>query len=86
MAFPDRIVVEEGGRKSLKRLPREAQRKILKKIQEYEEKPELISVHLKQLTDSSPPITRLRIGDFRAFGFVEGKVFYVSLFLNKKDV
>jgi mRNA-degrading endonuclease RelE of RelBE toxin-antitoxin system len=81
-----KLVIAEPGRRSLKKMPREAQRQILKKITEFDGKPDLIAAHLKHMTDSKPPMSRLRMGDFRAFGHVEGETLYMDIFLDKKDV
>jgi mRNA-degrading endonuclease RelE of RelBE toxin-antitoxin system len=80
------IQVEAVGLKSLKKLPREAQRIIFKKLEEYERKPSLLSAHVKRLTDEDPPAWRVRIAEFRGFGYVEGETLHITLFLKKKDV
>ena len=81
-----RLVITEPGRRSLKKMPREAQRQILRKIQEYEGKPELIATHVKHLTDSNPPMSRLKIGAFRGFGHVDEETLLIDIFIDKKDV
>ena len=49
-------------------------------------KPELIATHVKHLTDSNPPMSRLKIGAFRGFGHVDEETLLIDIFLDKKDV
>lgn len=86
MALPKRIVVTAEGKKSLRKLSKEAQRRILNKVVEYNVKPELIAAHVKQLTDSTPPMTRLRIADFSGIGRMVGNEFHLDIFLDRKDL
>lgn len=81
-----KIEIDQDAVKSLKKIPRDGQRRILRKVEEYEDKPELIAAHLKRMTDEEPAIWRLRIAEFRAYGPVRGDTFYIAEFRAKKDV
>lgn len=80
------ILITDEGKKTLKKLPKEAQIKILKKIVEYNEKPELITSQIKHMTDSHPPMTRLRIGNFRAVGRMVGNELHLDIFMDRKNL
>lgn len=86
MAFPRRIEVTETGRKSLKKLSQQVRVRILRKLAEYNEKPELLALNIKQLTDTDPPQFRLRVGDHRAVGTVEGGRLLLHVFMDRKDL
>jgi len=86
MAFPSRIIVTEAGRKSLQKLTPEARLRILRKLAEYNEKPELISLNVKQLVDTKQPQSRLRVGDYRAIGTVDGDTLLLHMFIDRKNL
>jgi len=86
LALPKKIVLDDGGKRSLKKLPQSAQRLVLKKLCEYNEKPQLIASNVKQLTDTTPPKTRLRIGDYRGVGIVVGDTLYINIIIDRKDL
>lgn len=86
MAYPSRILVTESGKKSLRKLTGKARLRILRKLAEYNEKPELISLNIKQLVGTSPPQSRLRIGDYRAIGTLEGDILLLHAFIDRKDL
>lgn len=86
MAFPRRIEVTETGRKSLLKFSPQVRARILKKLAEYNEKPELLALNIKQLTDTDPPQYRLRAGDYRAVGTVDGDRLLLHVFVDRKDL
>lgn len=87
MALPKRIEFTDEGRKSLGKFSYEVRRKVLKKITEYNQKPDLIAAHIKQLTDTNPPRTRLKIGrDHRCIGSTAGDTPYLSVIIDRKDL
>ena len=86
MAFPRRIEVSQAGRKSLKKLAPQVRVRVLRKLVEYNEKPDLIALNVKQLVDISPPHFRLRVGDYRAVGTIEGDRLVLHVFVDRKDL
>ncbi|MBM3302062.1 MAG: type II toxin-antitoxin system RelE/ParE family toxin [Deltaproteobacteria bacterium] len=86
MAFPRRIEVTDTGKKSLKKLPPQVRMRILRKLAEYNEKPELMALNVKQLTDTDPPQFRLRVGDYRAVGTIDGERLILHVFIDRKDL
>lgn len=86
MAFPCRIEVSQAGRKSLKKLSPQVRVRILRKLAEYNEKPELLALNIKNLIDTNPPQFRLRVGDFRAVGTVDGDRLLLHVFVDRKDL
>ena len=86
MAFPRRIEVSQAGKKSLKKLSPQVRVRVLKKLVEYNEKPELVALNIKQLTDTNPPHFRLRVGDYRAVGTVDGDRLLLHVFVDRKDL
>jgi len=86
MAFPSRIIVTEAGRKSLQKLTPEARLRILRKLAEYNDKPELISLNVKQFVDTKQPQLRLRVGDYRAIGTVDGDTLLLHVFIDRKNL
>lgn len=86
MAFPRRIEVSQAGGKSLKRLSPQVRVRVLRKLVEYNEKPELPALNVKQLTDTNPPQFRLRIGEYRAVGTVDGDRLLLHVFVDRKDL
>ena len=86
MAFPLRIEVSQAGRKSLKKLSPQVRVRILRKLARYNEKPELLALNIKNLVDSNPPQFRLRVGDYRAVGTVDGDRLLLHVFVDRKDL
>jgi mRNA-degrading endonuclease RelE of RelBE toxin-antitoxin system len=86
MAFPRRIEITEAGKKSLRKMPPAIRIRLLKKLQEYNDKPELMAANIKQLTDVNPPMSRLRIGDYRAVGTISGDRLLLHVFIDRKDL
>lgn len=86
MAFPRRIEVSQTGRKSLKKLAPQVRVRVLRKLVEYNKKPDLIRLNVKQLVDTSPPQFRLRVGDYRAVGTIDGERLVLHVFVDRKDL
>ena len=86
MAFPSRIIVTEAGRKSLQKLTPEARLRILRKLAEHNEKPERISLNIKQVVDTKQPQARLRIGEYRAIGTVDGDTLLLHVFIDRRNL
>lgn len=86
MAFPLRIEVSQAGRKSLKKLSPQVRVRVLRKLAEYNEKPELLALNIKNLVDTNPPQFRLRVGDYRAVGTVDGDRLLLHVFVDRKDL
>lgn len=86
MAFPRRIEVSQAGRKSLKKLSPQVRVRILRKLAEYNEKPVLLALNIKNLADANPPQFRLRVGGYRAAGTVDGDRLPLHVFVDRKDL
>lgn len=60
------IVFAESAARELRKLDPQLRRRILLKLAEYGDKPELLHADLKQLEDTHDPVQyRIRIGDYR---------------------
>ncbi|MBN2169117.1 MAG: hypothetical protein JW738_07720 [Actinobacteria bacterium] len=81
-----KIIVTDEGKKSLNKLTPEVQREIIKKIVEYNEKPELITSRIKHMKGSNPPMIRLRPGEYRALGALSGSDLYLNVLLDRKNL
>lgn len=77
---------QEQGSKSLKKLSPQVRVRILRKLVEYDEKPELLALNIKNLIDTNPPQFRLRVGDYRAVGTVDGDRLLQHVFVDRKDL
>jgi mRNA-degrading endonuclease RelE of RelBE toxin-antitoxin system len=86
MAFPRRIEVSQAGRKSLKKLSPQVRVRVLRKLARYNEKPELLALNIKNLVDANPRQFRLRVGDYRVVGTVEGDRLVLHVFVDRKDL
>lgn len=86
MAFPEIIKITEAGRKSLKKLPPQVRLRILRKLAEYNEKPELSAQDIKKLMDTHPARYRVRIGDYRAVGTLDGEKLLLHSFVDRKNL
>ncbi len=86
MAFPRRIEVSQAGRKSLKKLSPQVRVRILRKLVEYNEKPEVVALNIKNLVDTNPPQFRLMVGDYRAVGTIDGDRLLLHVSVDRKDL
>lgn len=86
MAFPLYIEVSQAGGKSLRKLSPQVRVRILRKLAEYNEKPEMLALNIKNLVDTNPPQFRLRVGDCRAVGTVDGDRLLLHVFVDRKDL
>ncbi len=86
MAFPRPIEVSQAGRKSLKKLSPQVRVRVLRKLARYNEKPELLALNIKNLVGTNPPQFRLRVGDYRAAGTVDGDRLLLHVFVDRKDL
>ena len=58
----------------------------MSKLKEYEGKPELLANDAKRLSGARPPMYRLRIGDYRAAGTIQGDTFYIHDVLHRSEL
>jgi mRNA-degrading endonuclease RelE of RelBE toxin-antitoxin system len=78
--------VSQAGRKSLKKLSPQVRVRVLRKLARYNEKPELLALNIKNLVDANPRQFRLRVGDYRVVGTVEGDRLVLHVFVDRKDL
>lgn len=60
------IIFAESAARELRKLDPQLRKRILLRLAEYRDKPDLLNAELKQLEDTHDPVQyRLRIGDYR---------------------
>ncbi len=78
------IIIAESAAKEIRKMDPEARRRILSKLSEYQDKPDLVKVDIKQLEDTHDPILyRFRIGDYRLIINIEGNSLQVLHVLHR---
>jgi mRNA-degrading endonuclease RelE of RelBE toxin-antitoxin system len=86
MAVPRRIEISDTGWKRIKKIEPHTRFRILNRLKEYMGKPELLANDAKRLSDARPPVYRIRIGDYRAIGTIQGETLFVHDVLHRSEL
>jgi len=79
-------VSKSAGKKINKAEP-QLRKRLLDKLQEYESEPDLLAADLKRLADTKDPVLyRIRMGNYRVVGSIEGDYFNVLDFIHRRDL
>lgn len=73
------------GRKDLERLPKDIQRRIIKKLKFFSEQAEPVAFS-KPLVNLPPATHRFRLGDYRIAFYIDEKIIYVERARHRKEV
>lgn len=84
-AFMFNVLFTKNGRKDLKKLSPEIQKRIIKKLEFFssQENPLAFS---KPLIDLPPATHRFRVGDYRIAFYVEGETIYIERIRHRREV
>lgn len=67
------IIIAESAAKEIRKMDPGAWRRILSKLSEYRDKPDLVQADIKQLEDTRDPVLyRFRVGDYCLIANIEG--------------
>ena len=82
-----RFRVSRSAGKKINKIEPQLRKRLLEKLQEYEKKPDLLATDLKRLADTKDPILyRIRMGDYRVAGSIEGDFFNILDFIHRRDL
>lgn len=82
-----RFRISRSAAKKINKVDPRLRRRFLEKLQEYENKPELLVSDLKRLSDTRDPVLyRIRIGDYRIVGSIEGAFFNVLDVIHRSEL
>lgn len=73
------------GRKDLEKLPKDIQRRIIKKLKFFSEQSEPIAFS-KPLVNLPPATRRFRLGDYRIAFYIDEKTIYVERVGHRREV
>ena len=82
-----RFRISRSAGKKINKVEPQLRKRLLEKLQEYENKPDLLAADLKRLADTKDPVLyRIRMGNYRVVGSIEGGFFNVLDFIHRRDL